>query len=152
MKNSGATIKFSKDSLSVMSGKFGKRMAQYDKMLEQRMRSATQAVWAIAHAKRPLITKTEMKASGRTYRVSNPNERYGVPVRTGALQSSIQQEVTRTKNSTFQGRVWTQGIPYAGAMEFGSGKIAARPFMRPAVNLSGGTVKKIFSAKVSETP
>jgi len=51
-----------------------------------------------------------------------------VPVRTGMLRASIDYE--------FMGRgrwSFSAGMPYAGFVEYGTSKMAARPYMRPAL-------------------
>lgn len=146
--NTGMTFKFNLDSISRLSNKFGKRTTQYDKLVKKRMEMATAMVWRIAHQRRPYISKAQMKAQGRTKRVSDPNAQLGVPVKTGALQGSIEQKVTRTKLMSYQGTVFTRGIPYAGYMEYGTSKIQPRPFMRPAITFTQDAIKRLFGLKV----
>jgi HK97 gp10 family phage protein len=116
--------------------------ARADKLTMTKMNAAVNVVWGIAHAKRPMITKAMMKAQGRRSRVSDPSAEAGVPVRTGALQMSITKSVSKNGN-VVTGKVETNS-PYAKFLEFGTSRMPARPFMRPALALSGETVKKIF--------
>lgn len=51
-----------------------------------------------------------------------------VPVRTGRLRDSI--EIERERRAVYAVRA---GAPYAGFVEFGTSRMDARPFMRPAV-------------------
>jgi HK97 gp10 family phage protein len=146
--NRGKTIRIDMDFVPRLTKKFSDKFVKYDKEIERRMNQATQIIWATAHAKRPLVTRTMADAWGAKKRVSNPNEKYGVPVDTGRLQASIIKEVKRTSLGSFQGKVETNGVPYAGAMEYGTIYIAARPFMRPAVNLNKDFIKRTFAAKV----
>lgn len=137
-----------------LTKKFNKKVEAYDKEFQRRMNTATNIVWRTAHAKRPLITKTEMKASGRSKRVSDPNASFGVPVDTGKLQASVKQKVVRTFGlMSFEGQVSAggNGIPYATTMEYGDPMrgIAPRPFMTPAVNLNKDAIKRTYGATVS---
>lgn len=118
--------------------------------LFNKVQAATNIVWATAHARRPKISIAEHKSRGGKkggYRVSDPNAEAGVPVKTGALQSSILKSVTRMGEKV-QGKVYIDGPgkEYANRMEFGDSKVEARPYMRPALFLNGPTIKKIFGA------
>jgi len=108
------------------------------------MNQSVQLVYSIAHAKRPKVALT--KHNRGMYRVSDPDAKLGVPVKTGDLQASIQKEVTGSPDN-LKGRVWTEGIKYAMYMEYGTSKIRARPFMRPAYNLTKEAIKKLFKSK-----
>lgn len=147
----GLTFKLNLGALDQLANKVGKRLDQDDKVIRKRMTLATSMVWRIAHQRRPYISKMQMKAEGRSRRVSDPNASLGVPVRSvggGALQSSITQEVTKTKFMTYQGKVSTQGIPYASYMEYGTSRIAPRPFMRPAITFTQDAIKRLFGLKI----
>lgn len=148
MKKGGNTFKIDTSAIARIGTKLGQKTAQYDKTMEQRVRRATDMVWRIAHQKRPMITKAQMKAEGRTYRVSDPSAKAGVPVKTGALQASVLQRTTRTKMMSFRGEVWTKGIKYAPFIEFGTSKMRARPFIRPAVALTKDAIKRVFGLRV----
>lgn len=145
------------NAIENLGRKLGKRVKEYDIIMEKRMTTATGMVWRIAHQKRPYISKAEQKRGFRTKsgsvhhnRVSDPNAQLGVPVDTGRLQSAVRQKVTRQGNGKFQGEVYVDlGIaPYGMRMEYGDAKVHARPFMRPAVNLTREAIKKLFRAKV----
>jgi HK97 gp10 family phage protein len=124
-----------------------KRWSGSDKVIQSRIKMATNMVWRIAHQKRPMITAKQAKAEGRSKRVSDPGATLGVPVDTGALQASIQQSVTKS-GGKYIGQIWTKGIPYAGYMEYGTSKIAARPFMRPAIDLNREAIRRMLKAKI----
>lgn len=147
-KSSGNTFKFDLNAVGDLSKKVGNRLIADDKVIAMRMKQATAMVWRIAHQKRPMISKAQMKAQGRSKRVSDPSASLGVPVDTGALQASIQQSISRNGLMGYIGKIWTKGIQYAGFMEYGTSKIAARPFMRPAINLTKDAIKKNFALKV----
>lgn len=119
------------------------QQGRVDKMMLRRMTDATKVVYKLASARRPMISKTQMKAEGRNKRVSDPNAQAGVPVQTGALQASIKFDVSQKRGKTV-GKVWTDS-PYAAFVEWGTSRMAARPFMRPAMNLAGERIKKIFN-------
>jgi HK97 gp10 family phage protein len=53
-----------------------------------------------------------------------------VPVRTGFLQSTIMQEVDRDNITLTFGAT----APYASFVEFGTIRMAARPYLRPAMD------------------
>jgi HK97 gp10 family phage protein len=145
MKNVESLFKFSPDSLSKIANTIGKQPARYDAIMKKRMTSAVQIVWSVAHSKRPMISKIQMKQQGRTKRVSEAGAEAGVPVDTGALQASILKEVKPGKElGSWVGRIYTKGIPYAGYMEYGTSRIKARPFMRPAVALTASSLKQVF--------
>ena len=146
-KSSGSTFKFDLSSVSRFGDKMGQRIAKDDKLMQKRMQQATNMVWRIAHQKRPMITAAQAKAEGRSRRVSDPNATLGVPVRTGALQASVQQSVTRSGTSLV-GKIWCKGVEYADFIEYGTSRMAARPFMRPAINLTKDAIKKLFGLKV----
>ena len=117
-----------------------------DALLKRRITAATEIIWRTAHAKRPMMTKKQARLEHRSRRVSDPNAQAGVPVRTGALQGSIKKTVEQTAFLKYQGKVETHGLPYAGYIEFGTSKMKARPFMRPAVELNKEAIKRMFKA------
>jgi HK97 gp10 family phage protein len=146
-KSSGSTFKFDTSAIGRMGDKMTQRFARNDKVLQSRMKQATNMVWRIAHQKRPMISKAQMKAQGRTSRVSDPNATLGVPVQTGALQASIQQSVTGS-GGRLVGKIWCKGVGYANFIEYGTSKMPARPFMRPAVALTKEAIKRMFDLKI----
>lgn len=148
MRQSNTSFTFGMDAIPKMAAKFNKRFVQYDKLMEKRMTLATNMVWRIAHQKRPMISKAQMKAEGRSKRVSDPNALLGVPVQTGTLQESVKQKVTRTRLMGFQGEVASRGVKYAGYVEYGTSKMAARPFMRPAIATTREAIRRMFKLKV----
>jgi HK97 gp10 family phage protein len=135
------------------------------KSLEQKMRTITNMVYVVAHSKRPMITVAQAKAEGRRKimvtnskgvskmvikRVSNPNAIAGVPVDTGALQASINQEVV-WKGEKVVGTITAgEGLNYANAIEFGTSKMPARPFMRPAMNEQRDAIRKLFKQPINK--
>lgn len=147
----GTTFKFDSSALSRFGDRLGKGFARDDKELERRVKRATDIIWRTAHAKRPMMSKAQMKAEGRRIRVSDPGAQAGVPVRTGKLQASIRQSTSSKGLMRYQGVIETTGIPYAGYMEYGTRHVAARPFMRPAVALNHEVVKRVFGVQVSST-
>lgn len=157
MRSSGNTFKVNLDSLSRLGRRLGQAQSFYDKELESRVQKGTELVWRIAHQKRPMITNAQAKAEGRAKirgtknkyrRVSDPNAKLGVPVQTGRLQASIVRFIERLKSMSFRGTIETRGVPYAGYVEFGTSRMRARPYMRPAVALTKESLKSLFGAKV----
>jgi len=124
-----------------------------DEKLLKRMISAVGIVFRTATAKRPKISLAQHKAMGRktkisgksAYRVSDPEAALGVPVATGDLQASIKKDITK-KGEKFTGRIYIDGPGerYANAIEYGTSRMKARPFMRPALHLNTDKIKRIF--------
>lgn len=159
-KVSGKIASVKLGALEALGRKLGNRVKQYDVVMQKRMELATDMVWRIAHQRRPYISKQEQKRGFRTLsgnvhhnRVSDPNAQAGVPVAAvngGLLQSAIRKEVSRTGKGKFQGQVYVDlsVAPYGKYMEYGTSKVHARPFMRPAAALTLEPLKKLFGAKV----
>ncbi len=132
-------------ALDGVLSKVSKSRERIDDLTERKISKAVDIMYRIATARRPMISKTQMKAEGRVKRVSDPNAQLGVPVQTGALQASIQKSVKATSKG-FLGRIWTS-LGYAGYVEFGTSRMQARPFMRPAIALSQQAIKQLFGKK-----
>ena len=142
------TIK--RGSLDSVISSIKKERVRADSLIRKKVTGATNIIYAVAHAKRPMITNAQAKAEGRKSlgkgkyeRVSDPNAEAGVPVRTGALQASIQKSVSATSKG-WLGRIWTSW-PYAAFMEYGTSRVLARPYMRPAVVLTRSAIKVLFA-------
>lgn len=155
-KISGKITSVKLNAIEELGRKLGNQVGKYDKIMERRMELATNMVWRIAHQRRPYISKQHQKRgfvtkSGNVHhnRVSDPNARLGVPVDTGLLQSAVKKEVTHTGYGKFQGVVYVDlaMAPYGKDMEFGTSKVHARPFMRPAYELTKDALHKLFRAK-----
>jgi len=155
-KISGKITGVKLNALENLGRKIGNRVKQYDVIMGRRMELATNMVWRIAHQKRPYISKQHQKRGFRTLsgnihhnRVSDPNAQLGVPVDTGLLQSAVKKEVTHVGHGKFQGMVYVDlGIaPYGIDMEYGTSKVHARPFMRPAAALTKDAIRKLFALK-----
>lgn len=64
--------------------------------------------------------------------VTADSARQTVPVRTGALQRSIQEGPIKLSGSRFT--AWVFALQnYASLVEFGTGRMKARPYMEPAM-------------------
>lgn len=125
-----------------------------DNALMKKMQAAVTIIYQTARARRPKISAQMHKAAGGKkggYRVSDPAATLGVPVDTGALQLSIKKSVTQKGGKT-TGTVSAGGgaVGYATMIEFGTSKMAARPFMRPAINENADEVKRIFLQKITK--
>lgn len=142
MKN-GNTFKVDVAALERVGKKIGDIPADVDRLMEARTKAATSIIWRTAHAKRPMISKSQMKLEGRSKRVSDPTAEVGVPVQTGRLQASIVQRVERVAGR-FRGVVETAGVPYMAFIEYGTSRMKARPFMRPAVAINKEVIKKMY--------
>jgi HK97 gp10 family phage protein len=142
------------DAVSKISDKLRGEFENQSKSLNKKMQSATNIIWTTATARRPMITNAVAKAQGRgktkngkLKRVSNPDASAGVPVASGELQISIKKEITM-KDGKATGRVYTNNsnskVPHHIFIEFGTSKMPARPFMRPALNVNMDKVRRIF--------
>lgn len=153
MKKGTFSIKI--DALPRLANNISKAFGGYDKDIEKRVTKGTEIVWRVAHQKRPMITAAQARLegrgkdrSGKQKRVSDPNAQAGVPVQTGRLQGSITKDVRRLNLMSFQGTIATKGIPYAGYVEYGTRKMKARPFMRPAILLTKDALKRTLGVSV----
>ncbi len=144
----GQTFKIDASAFDRLLHKIGNRLDNDDKNIKRRITRATEMIWRIAHQKRPYISKAQMKIEHRSKRVSDPNAQAGVPVQTGLLQSSITQQVTRKGLMSYQGEIRAYGVPYSGYIEYGTSKMRARPFMRPAVNLTKDAIQRMMKLHV----
>ena len=82
--------------------------------------------------------------SGRVYgkhKASAPGETPAVD--TGVLVNSIKTELVSSSDSEAWVQVGT-GVEYAEWLEFGTSKMAARPFMRPAYDNNEAKIKDII--------
>jgi len=131
-----------------------------DKMPEMRRRmdKVSDILYRAATTKRPMInavgpgiapiavtgSKAKLAKMGAR-RISNPDALFGVPVRTGNLQRSIKRKTEQDKNKILV-RVWAdeEQAPYAKDMEYGTPTVAARPFLRPALDLNKTLIEKII--------
>lgn len=122
--------------------------------MERKMNLITEVVYKTARARRPKISSVQQKALGRktskgSYRVSDSDARLGVPVDTGALQTSIKKEV-KWEGDKIVGTVTAgEDLPYAVMIEFGTSKMRARPFMRPAWNENLEWIKKKWKEAIN---
>jgi hypothetical protein len=154
----GRSFSFKTDPMGSMTARTGKYLANLDAELVKRMSASIDLVYNTATHMRPRVTKIEQQRinfnAGRnrqasTYRVSDPNALYGVPVQSGDLQGSIESKLDFSLlTGKAIGRVFTKGIPYAGRIEFGFGRQQPRAFMRPAWKLNEAHVVRIFEAPI----
>jgi len=135
-----------------LDGLLDKVKKEEDRAHKQTVKKITASVnilYKLASAKRPMITNAQAKAQGRRkvggkyQRVSDPDAKAGVPVRSGELQRSIEKKV-EDKGVKVIGSVYTDS-PYANFVEFGTSRMRARPFMRPAIELGKAAIKLLFS-------
>lgn len=150
MLKGASTIKIDVSSIQKFGENLGRRYAKYDEVMEDRTQSATDIVFRTARARRPMITAAQMKKEGRSHRVSDPNASLGVPVAAingGRLQASIQKKVERVGYGVFRGVVWTN-LFYAKFVEYGTSRMRARPFMRPAAALNRQAIKRLYNLNV----
>jgi len=150
---------------------FGKKLEKRAKGWEseglKRMNAAVNIVYNTARAKRPSTTFYEfggetMSTPGKipkdvkrlfrhVRKVSDPNAKFGVPVRTGNLRDAIKKDV-KVQFHKVVGTIWVdqKQAPYAGFIEYGTSKMAKRPFFRPAMDLNRKIVKDIIGSEYKE--
>jgi len=68
-----------------------------------------------------------------------------VRVDTGRLRASITHEVEKTKNEII-GRVGSN-VEYAIPQEYGTSKMSAHPYLRPALEKNKGKIKQLLGGK-----
>jgi HK97 gp10 family phage protein len=66
-----------------------------------------------------------------------------VPVDTGNLRASIESRVIRNNDGDITGVVGTN-TDYAAFVEFGTSKMGAQPYLRPAVEQNRETVRELL--------
>lgn len=138
----GSSFSINTSNLDGVLSNVIKSKDRIDKLTEKKISKAVDIMYKIATARRPMISKQQMKSEGRTKRVSDAGAELGVPVQTGALLASIQKSVTNNSKGIV-GRIWTN-LFYAPYVEFGTSRMQARPFMRPAINLTREAIKQLF--------
>jgi HK97 gp10 family phage protein len=90
------------------------------------------------------------KTGKGVYRVSDPNAAFGVPVATGALQNTITKSVKRQGKKIVGEIDAGLNLVYAKMIEFGTSRMAARPFMRPAWNENLQWIKSKWKEKITK--
>ncbi len=138
-------INIDPDFLSRLNKKFLKYENTIQRDLLLKMKIGTDLVYRIARARRP-----KLKGKNGKKLVSDPSADYGVPVRTGVLQASIQKEVKTEGVNKVVGRIFSD-VDYSKYVEFGTSKMRARPFMRPAIKLNEENLRKIFKTAPKNT-
>lgn len=157
MARRGKSFSVKINGLEELGRSLGQEVGKYDIIMQKRMTLATAMVWRLAHQKRPMMSK-QVEKKGRltklgniSYRrVSDPNAQLGVPVDTGLLQSAVKQEVRRNGYGKFEGEVYVDVsmVSYGEAMEYGTASVHARPFLRPAWNLTKEAIRALFASKI----
>ena len=81
--------------------------------------------------------------SGKGHVPSQPGE---PPNRdTGVLQANLKAELV----APLEAQV-TSEAPYAAALEFGSSRMEARPYMRPARDKKAGEIQRLFETEIDK--
>ena len=81
--------------------------------------------------------------SGKKHKPSAPGE---PPNRdTGVLQAHLRAELV----SPLEAQVASEA-PYAAALEFGTSKMEARPYMRPARDKQAGEIQRLFETEIDK--
>jgi HK97 gp10 family phage protein len=71
------------------------------------------------------------------------------PVKLGKLKSSLhKKEEKNRKNTRKSYRVTTKGCRYAMIVECGSKKMAAKPFLRPALDENFSNIRRIINQEI----
>lgn len=81
--------------------------------------------------------------SGKGHVASRPGE---PPNRdTGVLQANFETQQTGATSAEFRSKA-----PYAGALEFGTSRMASRPYVRPARDSQSPKIRKRFAEQVDK--
>ena len=116
-------------------------------------------IYTTARAKRPMVNlmrvagnwesfngkkiPRDLREGFYTKRVSDPNAKFGVPVRTGNLRGSLKKESHFSGPMTAKGRVWTDE-KYASFIERGTARMSPRPFMQPAYDINKNLIERVL--------
>jgi HK97 gp10 family phage protein len=102
----------------------------------------------VTEVKNRVDTATTVLHAAVVKKVSSPPppSKPGEPphVQTGRLRQSIQPSPARVTGTVIEGEVSTN-VEYAPGLEYGTRKMAARPFMRPALAENEKRLKSILS-------
>ena len=88
------------------------------------------------------IQKNILLALGSIGAVVSEKAKDLAPVDTGALQADIRYEVAPDENAVYIGN--TGKIPYAKYQEFGTSKMKAHPYLKPALTDSKEDIRQII--------
>ena len=104
------------------------------------------ALWAVGEIKRSFKpgTGAEYPRGGKIHRASAPGQPPAVD--TGRLRASITHEM-QTEGQRVTARVGTN-VEYAKELEFGTRRIAARPFLRPILTARKAELVEQFAKGV----
>lgn len=93
------------------------------------------------------LTKSGMRLGvGKATAKVSGDAKMIVAVDTGALRSSLHEEITEDANSV-TGSVGTN-LEYAPPVEFGTSKMAAQPFLQPALQKNKKPATKIVMTEI----
>jgi HK97 gp10 family phage protein len=149
------TVKGGLAAVGAIAKRYKDINANIDKQMAFRMKQSIRMVYTVAHQKRPYISQQQAKAQGRRmiskgkyHRVSDPGASAGVPVAMidgGTLQSSIKTQYRETADKHY-GEVYVDapGSEYGAYLEYGTSKMPARPFMRPAITLVQDALHRLW--------
>jgi len=96
---------------------------------------------AVLHG--PKTGRLYKRGKGRTHRASAPGEAPANDL--GFLAQSLKIEVTQKLTVDLRALA-----PYAIHLEYGTRKMAARPFLRPAAEKAGQRSREVFDAYITE--
>lgn len=111
-------------------------------------------VVAAEHLKNEMVeTLHNGEKSGKLYKRGNKTHRASAPgeapaTDTGQLARSIRNVYSRSQISATVGP--RSNAPYAKSLEFGTSKMAARPFVRPTFNKNKEKIKKIIEVEAKK--
>lgn len=126
------------------------RMRDYRNTLERRMNVITQKL-AAATAKN--LGRSGGARSGRFYRRPGGGISYQASAPgqfpafvTGTLQRGVRGHV-ETGRGKITGFVAVRGVKYAKFLEFGTSRMAARPFLRPTIHENRGAIMAVLQGR-----
>jgi hypothetical protein len=151
---------------SIFSFDFGKIKSQFDRIgksflsdelkpeMRRKMKTAVGMIYDTATTPRPM-SRNLLRRHGPS--VSSTAARYGVPVQTGNLRSSIKKEIIEG-DSKMTGKIYPdmKQAPYARRVEYGfigqdsmgrNYRQLPRPYMRPALTKNQKAINDLFRTK-----
>lgn len=123
-------------------------------MLEVRINSQEAANLLLRRLSRRALRPLALSSMRAALDLLADEVRSRCPVDTGALRDSIEVAVRTSRNGAVRGRVVVGGNDAEGAtyyaffLEFGTARMAAKPFLRPAVDAARSRVQGLLARRI----
>lgn len=103
-----------------------------------------QVKWDSSKLRKQVETKVDVGMQKACTVVRNDAARI-CPVDTGRLRSSLAYEI-ETKGKEIIGRIGTN-VEYSIFVEYGTSRMAAQPYLRPALEKNKGRIRRLLAGK-----